>query len=254
MFELFSKKKTTNISKFPKWRCPSCQSGVLTCDKQDVITRETTASKAAHSDAAWDPTWIGMSFAAFLRCDNAECGDVVVATGPAGVSENQFYGPNGEPELDFEEHYSVVSVVPAPPLFLVKECVPVKISNHLDVVFALFWIDPSAAIGKLRVCVEDILTDKKIKRFTINKGKRNKLNLHSRIELFGDKNPDASATLMAIKWIGNAGSHAGGTETIFREDVVEVLQIFEHALDQIYDTKSKVLAKKIAVINKRKGL
>ncbi len=140
-----------------------------------------------------------------------------------------------------------------PPLFLVKQCVPVKISNHLDVVFALFWTDPSAAIGKLRVCVEDILTDKKIKRFTSNKGKRNRLNLHSRIELFEDKNPAASATLMAIKWIGNAGSHAGGTMTISQEEVVEVLQIFEHALDQIYDTKSKVLAKKIAGINKRKG-
>lgn len=58
---------------------------------------------------------------------------------------------------------------------------------------------------------------------------------------------------MAIKWIGNAGSHAGGTMTISQEEVVEVLQIFEHALDQIYDTKSKVLAKKIAGINKRKG-
>lgn len=117
MFKLFSKKKTTCISKFPKWRCPSCQSGVLTCGKQDVITRETTVSKAERLHDAWETTWIEMSFAAFLRCDNAGCGAVAVATGPAGVSEYQYDGPNGEFELDFEDHYSVVSVVPAPPFF-----------------------------------------------------------------------------------------------------------------------------------------
>jgi hypothetical protein len=59
---------------------------------------------------------------------------------------------------------------------------------------------------------------------------------------------------MAIKWIGNAGSHAVGKEKISRDNVIEVMEIFSHALNQLYDQKPKILAKKIANINKKKGI
>ena len=57
---------------------------------------------------------------------------------------------------------------------------------------------------------------------------------------------------MAIKWIGNSGSHAGGKEEISRDNVIDVMEIFGHALKQLYDQKPKILAKKIATLYKKK--
>jgi hypothetical protein len=254
MLELFTEIRTKNVTSFPRWRCPKCKTGVLKCAKDDILKRETTASKNAHQHEAFDFEWIENSFAAFLRCDNNVCGGVLVATGQAGVSERQYYDDQGATERDWIDHYTVSAVVPAPPLFMIKDCVPAKVSDHLEVVFALFWVDYSAALGRLRICIEDILTERKIKRFSNSKGKRVAIQLHDRILAFEKMNSVAAASLMAIKWVGNAGSHAGNLDAVDRDKVIEVLGIFEHALDQIYDQKPKLLGRMIANINKNKGM
>jgi hypothetical protein len=57
--------------------------------------------------------------------------------------------------------------------------------------------------------------------------------------------------LLAVKWLGNAGSHDGDKPTI--ADVRMTYDLLEHVLSEIYEKKTgelKAVAKKI---NKKKG-
>ena len=127
--------------------------GIVICGKDDIVFRETTESIDAYAHEAWDVDWIRRSFAAFLRCNNTSCGEVLVAAGRAYVDEQNAYGQNGDIETDYVDNSLISAVVPPPPLILVDENVLQQVSEHLDAVFALFWIDPSAAIGRLRICI-----------------------------------------------------------------------------------------------------
>ncbi len=53
------------------------------------------------------------------------------------------------------------------------------------------------------------------------------------INKFGEKQDDAATQLMAIKWLGNIGSHAG-LAVLTRDDLLDAFEHFEYALDLIY--------------------
>lgn len=71
------------------------------------------------------------------------------------------------------------------------------------------------------------------------KGKFDKLTLHNRIEVFSKNEPTIGAQLMALKLLGNTGSHDGG---VMRNDVLDAFEIVEHALFELIDDKSKRIA------------
>ncbi len=56
--------------------------------------------------------------------------------------------------------------------------------------------------------------------------------------------------LLAIKWLGNAGSHP---DIITTDDVMDTYEIMEHVLENIYENKEKNIRKIAKRINKRKG-
>ena len=90
------------------------------------------------------------------------------------------------------------------------------------------------------------------------KGKLERLSLHARIELFANKNPkknpnknaDVGEKLLAIKWLGNTGSHS---DTLKHEDVLDAFELFSHALDEIFEETSVRLKKLSSSINRNKG-
>jgi hypothetical protein len=55
--------------------------------------------------------------------------------------------------------------------------------------------------------------------------------------------------MMAVKWIGNAGSHA---KPVTREDLLDGYEMIEHLLDQIYIQPGKKLASLAKQINRSK--
>jgi hypothetical protein len=67
---------------------------------------------------------------------------------------------------------------------------------------------------------------------------------------YGQKNPKAAERLLAIKWIGNSGSHGASLQ---RSDLLDAYEIFEIALTEIYDIDKKRADKLTKAINKKKG-
>jgi len=62
--------------------------------------------------------------------------------------------------------------------------------------------------------------------------------------------PDIADFLLAIKWIGNTGSHTGKLERI---DVLEAYELLELSLNKLYDDTEIKLSKISKEIIKRKG-
>ena len=75
------------------------------------------------------------------------------------------------------------------------------------------------------------------------------LSLHARIDLFRQTNPDLADALMAVKWIGNAGSHS---RPIMREDLLDGYELMEHVLDELFVQREKRIARLSRQINRRK--
>ena len=92
----------------------------------------------------------------------------------------------------------------------------------------------------------------KVKKTTIDKkGKRRGLSLHARIEEFRRKFPNEADMLMAIKWIGNSGSHA--SEKLTKDDTLDGFEILEHVIHKLFETETKRIKKLTKIINKKKG-
>ncbi len=57
---------------------------------------------------------------------------------------------------------------------------------------------------------------------------------------------------MAIKWLGNAGSHCGDKMTF--DDVFDGYDMLSFILDELYDNKHEHVKKLAKKINKKKGV
>lgn len=241
------------IRTWPVWPCPHCGSIALSINKDTLVTEETGTSRAAHSHDAWEVSWISERFTAQLLCGNGSCGNVVVVCGNVQCDEHMLYDHEGLTQGEILRTYVPRYFYEPLPVFPIEQECPDAVGDELRKSFGLLWCDVSSAANRLRVAVEALLTERGIKRTTINKGgKRQSLTLHSRILDFKSNEPDAADTLLAIKWLGNEGSHAG-TEALSVEDLLDAYELFEHAIEQVYVKRHKKMSKLASGINKRRG-
>jgi hypothetical protein len=113
---------------------------------------------------------------------------------------------------------------------------------------AILFADYNSSANRLRVAIEKLLTSRGVEGGY-------SARLHDRLNgPFRRDHPDAARLLMAIKWIGNSGSHEHGTVTI--DDLFDSIDFFSHALDIIYpvaDNRRKDALAKAEKVNKNKG-
>lgn len=124
----------------------------------------------------------------------------------AGVGQEKETDDPGDRQL-----YAVLFpqfISPSPHLFQIPTATPALIVDLIRSAFVLSWGDYEACINRVRTCMERLLDSIKIRRFSINKGKRNRLTLHDRILSAQNKVPSAKPFLMAAKHLGNPGSHS----------------------------------------------
>jgi hypothetical protein len=100
--------------------------------------------------------------------------------------------------------------------------------------------------------VESLLDELGIPRFnTARGGRRRRIPLHTRIESIDrPRLVDVRSSLLAIKWIGNVGSHAG---PLTQDDIFDAYDLLEIVLRDIYEqdrAKADRLARRI---NQKKG-
>jgi Domain of unknown function (DUF4145) len=231
------------FSKFPSWKCPTCQSGSLVVDQETLKVVETGPSRRCHTNDEWHPDWTEERFAGLLTCQNGECGEIVAIGGRTDCD----WGPEG-----LYRSFNPNFMHPAPPIFPVPDKCPDAVATQLRKAFSLFWSDTGSSANRLRAAAEALLTDRRVPSTAIKNGKRKRIWLHDRIERFKQKEAESADYLLAIKWIGNVGSHYNFDE-LELADLLDGFELIEHVVERIYVRRDKRLKKMANAINLRKG-
>lgn len=147
---------------------------------------------------------------------------------------------------DAGDRFRVSSISPAPFPIKVPPPTPEAVKASLIEASALIWQSADSAGNKIRSSVELLMDDQKISKTSLRNGKRVRMSLHARIEKFKQANRETGEALLAIKWLGNSGSHIG--PELKRSDVLDAF-----ALDDVYAKSRTEIMKKVRLINKNKG-
>lgn len=232
------------------WPCGRCNGARLHVVSGSLQKQETSDSIEAHSELAFEPDWIDGRFVCMLRCPDCENPSAVAGT--YSVAEKYIDVGQGEPEPHRVDTLWPRFFSEPPPIIRAPAGVPAAVTEELENSFRLYWQSPEASANSMRSVVERVLTHFKIRQWTGGKkGKRSRLQLHDRIEMFRKKHEALANALMAVKWIGNAGSHALPVE---QKDVLVGYELLEHVLEELFrGGRHKRIAQMSRKVNKRKG-
>lgn len=233
----------------PEWLCPICSHGHLRLPSDKSIrVDETEASKKNSAEDYWDLDKFEGKFIAILKCSNKECSEFTYSTGNVIDS----FEPNDEGQTELIRFVEPRFFYPTIKLFELIKDYPDEIKNKLLDAFKLFWVDKESCANKIRVVIELIMNDRSIKKTDTNKkGKRRNLTLHERIVIFGSKFNKLSSKMLAVKWIGNVGSH--NNAGLKSSDLIDGFDLLESCLVELYSQEQKRLENLSNRITKSKG-
>ena len=236
-----------NFDSLPRWTCPHCKNGSLLLSKKDVF--ETILSQNKREKYSLPPMEGEFNFSAKFKCSNSTCQDIVISCGVTELDFDHSLDENYQPiNSQLLERFTPHYFLPGLNIFEIPARCPSDVKKSIKRSFELFFADTSSAANHVRQGIENLFTDEWSELFDPNAGP--KTRLHNRIESYGDKNKSVANKLLAIKWIGNTGSHSSD---INRQDVLDVYVILEAVLDEIFIGSEKKLKETIENINKAKG-
>ena len=128
-----------------------------------------------------------------------------------------------------------------PDMFELLEKCPLEVKAELCAAFRLFWSDQAASAGRVRVSLERLMDHYGIlKRRKNRKGKYYDLTLNDRIKEFSKAEPTAEERIMALKWLGNTGSHK---RDVSPDDLLDGFEVLEYFIAEFLDKRSARVAK-----------
>ena len=248
-------------TKWPFIPCPACKKGSVSPASPDSINiQETHESKSYRDHPGWEPDWINGYFSGVLTCERSTCKEFVHVIGEFKVVD-KIYEADDPYDLERgpnEYDNSMKVKFFEPPLLLIdgNSNAPDQVCSLVNSASVVLWSDPASAANRVRSAVEELLNRQHVRKtFQDRKGKTRRHTAHQRIELLKAKGQpkycNAADLLMAVKWIGNDGSHGSAVSV---SDVLDGVELMNEALDLIYETRTLDLQRKAALINKAKGL
>lgn len=208
--------------------------------------RRIAAASEIQDEEWFDASIDERRFVAMVECDNVRCQETASVAGKGWVDEWVDRG-----ERYYRNIFLPDFVRPSPRLIVIPSQCPPEIRTELDYAFVASWGDFAGAANHIRTATERLLDSLKIPKQVINaKRKRTPIVLHNRIQKLEKTHPVVHDYLMAIKLLGNAGSH---TDTLTRDDVFDALDIFESVLDTVYSRHAATLRRLVKKVIARRG-
>ncbi|MEV6537425.1 DUF4145 domain-containing protein [Streptomyces sp. NPDC051639] len=230
-------------AEWPYIPCPTCKRSGLTVVADSLVMEEANQSKAWHGREDWDPEFIYGAFRCVMRCYKETC-DLVWVTGRTSVYQQNMRD-------GYQDLLHPLFFMPELPLIQSYGDCPEKIQWAIEAASPILWVDPSSAANRIRAAVEVLMDHEKIPK---NDARGRVIPLHQRIEQLKRDKPqfsNVSDLLMAVKWTGNAGSHG---DVIRVPDVLDVVEIIDRTIQELYDTSAAKIEQKAKEIVARKGL
>jgi hypothetical protein len=235
----------------PRWVCPTCGKGILKIKADTFNSVETSGSKKARGHEEWDPQWIEYVYSCLLVCSNEACRDVVASSGEGFVDVDFDYDDDGQLVPNLFDFFRPKCFHPHLKLFSLQADTPKDVVEEINQSFELFFCNPPSASNHIRIALENLLTYMKVRRYETKNGKKFFLNLHKRIDLIPAKYQSLKDFCLAIKWLGNAGSHSDKKITL--DDVMDAYEIMDEMLRKLLDKEQEQIKKLVKTINKKKG-
>jgi Domain of unknown function (DUF4145) len=230
----------------PAWPCPVCSKGTVALTPKSLTHKETVESARARDHDAWDPDWIRYVFTAWAECKHPSCKQGFAIAGTGGVG--QYYGEDGP---DWEDYFNPQICEPMPSMISLPMKSPDDVAQELRAAFGLFWSNHSSCAGRIRVALECLMSHIGVpKRKKNAQGKLYDLSLHARIDEIASGSPATGQQLIALKWLGNSGSH---DSEVSSDDLLDAFEILEHALGEIIDQRSARVAALAKKMTKKHG-
>lgn len=235
-------------STVPDWHCPICRAGYLRIRPGSFHSGELRESWRCHGEEWFDHDHVKKRYSALLECNNEKCKEPVVLSGRGGVE----MVPNEDlSDYEYVDIFWPEYISPSPLLVQIPKDCPNEVLEKLGKAFVASWGDPLAASNHVRSAVECLLDALKEPKTRMSKGRRTRIPLHTRIVSLGSRNKEFSEELLAVKWLGNQGSH---NEELTRDDVFDAFDILERVLKDIFDKKERKRVKAmVKTINKKRG-
>lgn len=233
------------------WACPSCQASRLRVVTSTLFDGQTRESKDGMQTLAAEPEWIDGRFSCLMDCPH--CGGEIAVAGKYRVQDDRYLDPVEGESGDYENYYRPLFFTESPRIIMLPDKTPDGVTDELLLAFRLFWSDPWGCANHIRSAVEELLTAQRIPQTngrTAKTGGRRFLTLAARIDRYRQKRPDLAEALDAIRWLGNAGSHA---DRITSDDVLDGFAIIEHVLDALYSHRERHANAIARAINRRKA-
>jgi len=235
-----------NQDNLPDWNCSTCRRGKVFFDLSNITCFETNKSKRARSENDWDPYQIDEHFTGVLKCSNPKCQENYSITGQISYWNLS----DDESPSDLVPHYLPTYIYPILHIFRIPEYTPFEVAEAIVTAFKIFWIDKPTCANSVRKVIELILDDKRIAKTELSPTrKRRSISLHKRLLIFQQKNRQIADQLMAIKWIGNVGSHEFEVDP---EDLVAGFELLHYSLEKLYGDHEQRMIQLTKYVNKRK--
>lgn len=233
--------------------CPYCEKGELIFfTKKEKWVGDEDFNSRIKKDPDYDSDFQKFYYLINLVCSNHMCNRNVISAGE--ISSSEIYTDNngeGVKISSYIPHYFSKS----PHLISLDSSYPTDIQKLLESSFDLFWIDKMSCANKIRICLESLMDYYKVpKKEKTKKGKFRDLYLDNRIRkckaLINSKNTNFA---IAIKWIGNIGSH--NTTDCSNDKILLAYELLDFILQDLFinQNKHQQLVKKAKIVNKTKG-
>lgn len=226
----------------PAWVCPICDEGKIRLRKNSRVSVETERSKQNHAEDFWGPEFVVYAFTAWADCNHEPCKQAFAISGKGGVDQY----PDERGEVEYAEYFDPLSIFPMPHIIKTPQKCPDSIKDTLQQSFVLFLSDRESCANKLRVCVELLLTHVGVPPDRV---------LHNRITKYKETSEPIADRLMALKWLGNTGSHGGEDLTISSRELLDAYEILENVFEELLEKKTErlnALARKLTNIHSTK--
>lgn len=214
-----------------EWPCPACGQKTLLIDNESFYMKSLLESRRAQNEEWFEPYMDETVFSCMAHCSRANCDEVVVCIGKGGWEEEW---DDEMRNRDYVPWYKPMSFVPTLHPFALPGKCPAEITGPITASFSVYLSQPGSAANLIRISVERMLTAIGVPE---HNDKNKRINLHQRIELLDGQYTPYKDTLMAIKFLGNAGSHTYDEVFFFKQKTA--YEIMEYVVNDLFSGRKE---------------
>jgi hypothetical protein len=158
-----------------------------------------------------------------------------------------FVYPDEDWNTQYGEEFQLNYAHPSLQIIQTPPGTPPELDNAILSSFDLFWLDRASAASRIRTAVERLLDHLGIPAKTERGGF---LTLDKRVDIFSMTDPAIAQHLMAMKWLGNVGTHSVNVNAA---DILDAYMVLEYVLAEVIEKRSESIRRTSEAIAAKYG-